>query len=158
VQAMLGSAYMKGRLRIDSKIWERKLNDISELMEAISKTQRGWMYLEPIFSSEDIHNQMPTEGNAFKAIDGLWRLIMEGIVAEPGMLELADRENIKTQFDDANKKLDDIQKQLNDYLEEKRQVFPRFYFLANDDLLMILAQTKEPRAVQPHMDKCFEGI
>ena len=72
---------------------------------------------------------------------------MEAIDQESGIIDLIERENIKQSFEEANKKLDKIQKHLNEYLEEKRLVFPRFYFLANDDLLMILAQTKEPRAV-----------
>ena len=32
-QAMLGSSFMKGRLKSETKIWEAKLNNMSELME-----------------------------------------------------------------------------------------------------------------------------
>jgi len=155
---MLGSSFMRGRLKNETRTWEKKLNDMSELMEEVLKVQRTWMYLEPIFGSGDIMNTMPTEGKMFNEVDTTWKTTMKGIEEDPGIMELAEKENIITQFVEANKKLDRIQKSLSDYLEQKRLVFARFFFLANEDLLQILAQTKNPRLVQAHMDKCFEGI
>lgn len=105
------------------------------------------MYLEPIFSSPDIHTQMPAEGMAFSDVDTLWKSTMDAIETEPTIMNLLEQDNLKQHFINANKKLDEIQSKLNDYLEEKREVFSRFYFLANEDLLMLLAQTKDPRAV-----------
>ena len=50
------------------------------------------------------------------------------------------------------------QKALNDYLEEKRQKFSRFYFIGDDDLLEILGQASNPVVIQSHLKKLFSGI
>lgn len=67
----------------------------------------------------------------------------------PGWLEI---------FQSCNQVLEKVQQSLTDYLEVKRTAFPRFYFLSDDELLEILSQSKNPRAVQPHLQKCFDGI
>ena len=50
------------------------------------------------------------------------------------------------------------QKALNDFLEEKRAKFSRFYFIGDDDLLEILGQAKNPAVIQSHLKKLFSGI
>ena len=62
------------------------------------------------------------------------------------------------ELEEDNKILDQIQKSLTNYLESKRLVFPRFYFLSDEELLEILAQNKDPKTIQKHINKCFEGI
>lgn len=57
-----------------------------------------------------------------------------------------------------NEQLDRIQKNLEQYLEQKRVLFPRFYFLSNDELLQILANAADIRAVEKHINKCFDNI
>lgn len=54
--------------------------------------------------------------------------------------------------------LDDIQKKLEDYLESKRGAFPRFFFLSNDELLEILANSTNLDVIQQHLKTCFDNL
>ena len=44
------------------------------------------------------------------------------------------------------------------FLQEKRSLFPRFYFIGDDDLLEILGQATNPTVIQSHLKKLFAGI
>ena len=81
-QTMSSSAFAKP-FEAEMQEWHKYLNYMESLLEAWLKVQGTWLYLEPIFTSEDIVRQMPEEADQFKVVDGGWRLTMKQVNETP---------------------------------------------------------------------------
>lgn len=145
---------------IKSKVdeWIKQLDLFGKTLEDWLNCQRQWLYLESIFSAPDIARQLPAEAKMFNQVDKSYKDIMRKVHKVPLAMRVTTVPGMLETFRQNNALLDQIQKCLEAYLESKRVIFPRFYFLSNDELLEILAQTRNPLAVQPHLRKCFDAI
>ncbi|ESO83512.1 hypothetical protein LOTGIDRAFT_133247 [Lottia gigantea] len=157
VGTIRGSRYV-GPIKVQVEEWERKLQVFSRTLDEWLNCQRNWLYLEQIFSTPDIQRQLPNEFKLFSGVDKAWKDVMRRVEDRPNALKAAIAPGTLETLSSCNANLEKIHRCLEDYLETKRLVFPRFYFLSNDELLDILAQSKDPQAVQPHLGKCFGNI
>lgn len=155
---MKSSPYYK---EFDTKIdlWEGNISAITETLEILLAVQGKWKYLESIFRGQpDISKQLPNEDSVFKRNNTMFKAEMDRINKERNCLRSLVVKGFLDTLNELNKKFENIQKNLNQFLETKRTQFPRFYFLSNEDLLEIIGQSKDPRPIVQHIGKMFEGV
>ncbi|KAM7351793.1 dynein heavy chain 2, axonemal kl-2 isoform 2-T2 [Cochliomyia hominivorax] len=141
--------------------WEKTLSYISETLEKALIVQRQWLYLENIFLGEDIRKQLPLEAKRFNLITEEFKAITEKMFTGKTALKATHFKKppfLLNRFHKIDERLETIQRALEIYLETKRQLFPRFYFISNDDLLEILGNSKRPDLVQMHLKKLFDNL
>lgn len=118
--------------------WEADLNLISEVIDLWMIVQRKWMYLESIFASDDIRMQLPEEAKKFLKTDTNYKKIMEATQKSPNVLQCCVKVEGGKRLDELktiSNELDRCQKSLTNYLDSKKMVSPRFYFISDEDLL-----------------------
>ncbi|XP_076274081.1 dynein cytoplasmic heavy chain beethoven isoform X2 [Rhynchophorus ferrugineus] len=134
--------------------WERKLDNLNTLLHSLAQVQKKWLYLEPIFGRGTLIN----EKSRFERLDRDFRRVVSVVEKDPRVTELCRHPDLIQIVQNISDQLSRCQHSLDDFLEEKRQAFPRFLFLSDDDLLEVIGHSSSERVIQSHLKKLFAGV
>jgi len=138
------------RARVDKS--QKDLGCVEEVLKEWLSVTRNWGSLEVIFlASADIRAQLPDETKIFESIDGAFKELMKAAVDTTNVVEACCLEGRGDALRDMTKKLEMCQRKLNDYLDKKKKIFPRFYFVSNVALLDILSNGNNPPKIMPYL-------
>lgn len=144
--------------REDTQELLQTLSDTSETLEMWLKVQLQWSSLEVVFLGGDIAKQMPGVAKKFQKLDKDFVNLMNAACKTKICVDCCSNEVLKSALPQMYDALENCQKHLDGYLEQKRNKFPRFYFCSGPVLLQILSKGSDPQAIQEFYSNVFDSI
>ncbi|XP_067133160.1 dynein axonemal heavy chain 10-like, partial [Centruroides vittatus] len=151
LQMMSSSRFVGPFLSIVQE-WENTLSHISEVLEIWIMVQKKWISLESIFSESDIVTRLHEQTQKFQKINSSFQKIMDDTSKQPNIKNACHISNRYEELQEIFNGLNECQNSLNNFLHEKRNAFPRFFFLADDELLSVLGSA-DFKVFQEHLIK-----
>ncbi len=158
VQSMVSNKYVSN-FEKEVEYWRSSLFNLSENFMGLRDVWKSWMFLEKLFiGSEELKKELPQKAEEFVAYDAEVKALFKNAEETKIVHKFCNQDGLAKKLDKIIKNLQDSERALTLFMEQKRRAFPRFYFVARDDLLTILARGDNPTRVMEFFPKIFRGI
>ena len=139
LQNMAGMGKFVDFFREQVTEWQTTLGEVEATLKLLCMVTKLWSSLESIFlGSDDIRLQMPLDAARFDEADAIFRNLMSDMQANTYAIECLTFPGRDAMLQQVLRELEKCEYSLNAYLEVKKSIFPRFYFVSNTALLDIL--------------------
>eukprot|EP00965_Chrysotila_dentata_P180076 5946247-Pleurochrysis_carterae.AAC.1 len=158
VQGMMASKYL-ATFEEEVTTWQRSLSSVSDVLTMSLDVQRKWAYLETLFiGSEEVRKELPEDAARFEEIDTVFKSTLKQFKETKNCVKACSADGLMKTLETLTSDLELCEKSLADFLEAKRRIFPRFYFVSQTMLLDILSNGNRPWIVAKNINAMFQGI
>jgi dynein heavy chain len=159
LQTMIGSGKFVEFFKDRVLHWQGTLGTTEDVLKVWVNVSRSWSALESIFlASADIRSQLPEDTKRFEGLDSEFKELMKDAVNEPNVINVTSVDGRQESLMSMMARLDACQKSLNEYLDQKKKIFPRFYFVSNVALLDMLANGTNPPRIMKYLGDCYDSL
>eukprot|EP01035_Chromulina_nebulosa_P017812 gene17812-23422_t len=159
LQSMIGMGKFVDFFKDRVMFWQSQLGSMEDTLKIWVNVSRSWTSLESIFlASADIRSQLPDDTKRFEGIDSEFKELMKDAITQPNCLSVCLVEGRHDILVSMMSRLDLCQKSLNEYLDQKKKIFPRFYFVSNVALLDMLANGTNPPKIMKYLGDCYDSL
>ncbi|DBA02710.1 TPA: hypothetical protein N0F65_010535 [Lagenidium giganteum] len=154
--------------------WQFFMDKHHQLSELLLENERSWKVLSPLFST-GIIDAGSKEARLFESADKLYRSTLSSIQQQPICLLLVPHDEnaihtslpLLSELQECRRLLDELKESICVGFESKRAMFPRFYFLSDTELVLVLSSRSpssslwnlaDSLTLWKKLSRCFPGV
>lgn len=159
LQTMIGMGKFVDHFRSEVEDWQYKLGQVETVLKEWTAVTKQWAALETIFlGSADIRAQLPEDTKRFEGIDSEFKELMKMTESVSNVIDACCQDGREESLKNMAHNLELCQRALNEYLDMKKKIFPRFYFVSNIALLDMLSNGNDPPKIMKHLGSCYDAM
>ena len=139
--------------------WINTLGVASDTLNDCIKVQNVWQHLASVFENPEIARSLPKELKHFKTLEKTWIRAIRTVHSNASLLQVCFEDNqMKKTIAYVDSQFEISLQSLSHYLNHERESFPRFFFVADAELLNILSIKKDIKRIEKYIGAIFPGI